>query len=158
MDNQISPASRRASRVLLIGPEQQLLLFLARDRSRPGHHWWVTPGGGLQIGESFEEAASRELHEETGLRVPIGQWVWTRRHAGLFEGRSFDQYERFFVAKAPDLTIHPIRQDSYVCLHRWWTWQELSTATDDFAPRRLAALFNALVRGDYPETPIDCGV
>ena len=77
MDNQIPPASRRASRVLLMGPEQQLLLFLARDSSRPGHHWWVTPGGGLQIGESFEEAASRELHEETGLRVPIGQWVWT---------------------------------------------------------------------------------
>jgi hypothetical protein len=57
-----------------MGPEQQLLLFLARDSTRPGQHWWVTPGGGLQIGESFEEAASRELHEETGLRAHGRNW------------------------------------------------------------------------------------
>ena len=141
-----------------MGPEQQLLLFLARDGSRPGHHWWVTPGGGLEVGESFEEAASRELHEEPGLRVPIGQWVWTRRHTGWFEGRWFDQYERFFVAEASDLNIHPIKQDGYVGQHRWWTWQELSIATDDFAPRRLASFFGALARGEYPGAAIDCGV
>lgn len=42
--------------------------------------------------------------------------------------------------------------------HRWWTCPELSSATDDFAPRRLPALFSAVARGEYPETPIDCGV
>ena len=60
-----------------MGPEQQLLLFLARDSSRPGHHWWVTPGGGLQVGESFEEAASRELQglsqNELAQRTGISQ-------------------------------------------------------------------------------------
>lgn len=31
---------------------------------------WGTPGGGLDLGESFLSAAHRELHEETGLRCP----------------------------------------------------------------------------------------
>ncbi len=32
---------------------------------------WVLPGGGIEIGESPEEAVIRELYEETGLRVKI---------------------------------------------------------------------------------------
>jgi len=153
----VPPGARPVARVLLLDPAQQLLLLSAQDRSS-GHRWWVTPGGGLEAGESFEQAARRELWEETGLEARIGHWVWTRRHACWFEGRWVDQYERFFVAFSSGLDVRPNKQDTYVQGHRWWALLELVAATDDFAPRRLPELFGAIVRGEYPDEPVDCGV
>jgi len=157
MNGSIPSGARATSRVLLLSDRDRLLLLQARETSA-GHSWWVAPGGGLEPGESFEAAASRELLEETGQAVPIGSWVWTRRHVYTFEGRRYDQYERFFVARWEGGEIAPIRQDSYVAGHRWWSLGEIEASTEDFAPQRLAQLLPQLLRGEYPHPAIDCGV
>ena len=84
--------------------------------------------------------------------------MWTRRHAYSFNGQWCDQYERFFLATTDRLDIQPTQMDWYVKAYRWWRWQELMDSRDEFAPRRLPALWHALTRGEQPGGPIDCGV
>jgi 8-oxo-dGTP diphosphatase len=43
----------------------------------PGRYdFWVAPGGGVKDEESYEEAATREVWEETGLNVKVGRLLY----------------------------------------------------------------------------------
>lgn len=52
-------------RALVVTPDNQVMLV----RSWFGHQRWSLPGGGIHRHEQPAEAASRELHEETGVFV-----------------------------------------------------------------------------------------
>jgi 8-oxo-dGTP diphosphatase len=54
----------------LIFERGEVLLALRRDID-----WWNLPGGGMEIGETVEEAVCREVLEETGLEVEVEQLV-----------------------------------------------------------------------------------
>jgi 8-oxo-dGTP pyrophosphatase MutT (NUDIX family) len=58
------------------GPGIVLTKRSARLRAHAGQ--WALPGGRLDPGESPEDAALRELHEELGLHVPAGDAVLGR--------------------------------------------------------------------------------
>ena len=87
-----APTTRNTARVLLVDGDERVLLFRCRvdaDLQDRGH-MWITPGGGVQPGETLAEAAVRELHEETGLSLAeadlgpavarcSGEWSWRRR-------------------------------------------------------------------------------
>jgi len=59
----------RVAGVLLVDPAGRLLLQL-RDRDAPTHpSKWSILGGHIEPGEDPEEAARREIQEESGLRI-----------------------------------------------------------------------------------------
>ena len=69
-DSSGSPASFRIAASALIFDGERVLLAHRRDID-----WWNLPGGGMEVGETVDEALLREVTEETGLEVEIEQLV-----------------------------------------------------------------------------------
>ncbi len=61
---------RPSARLLILDASERVLLFRFQFTKGvlAGQDYWSTPGGALEEGESFEQAALRELEEETGIR------------------------------------------------------------------------------------------
>jgi 8-oxo-dGTP pyrophosphatase MutT (NUDIX family) len=155
-----TPTLRRAARVLLLDENNRVLLVRL---AYCGKRWWAAPGGGLEDDETHEDAARREVAEETGFELDkLGPWVWTREDVFRFEGHLYRQRERYFLASVPAFDPRPTVIDAeeaktFDCL-RWWTLGELETTDELFAPADLPALVRSLVEEGPPEHPIAVGV
>ena len=70
LDAASSKAQFRIGVFGVIIEEGKVLLGLRRDID-----WWNLPGGGMELGETVDEALQREVLEETGLQVRVGRLV-----------------------------------------------------------------------------------
>lgn len=141
-------ARRPAARILLLDPADRLLLFRFTPDDRPP--FWVTPGGAVDPGESFEAAARRELFEETGLSCAISDCVGVRHVSFVtLEGVEVDAEERYFVARPGHNDIvtaaHTELERRVMLSHRWWTPAELATLEEEWFPIDLIELWAEVV-------------
>ena len=92
---------RRSVRALLVTPEREILL-VRWSAQAIGRSFWITPGGGVEAGETERQAAAREIAEETGLAgATIGPAVWTRSVAIPWGDPPFTQRETYFWVPTP---------------------------------------------------------
>ncbi|MEG2200108.1 MAG: NUDIX hydrolase, partial [Anaerovorax sp.] len=60
-------------RVIIRNGDGKILMV---RQSHEGRSIWMAPGGGIEAGETSAEAAVREVKEETGLDIKIGNLLW----------------------------------------------------------------------------------
>jgi ADP-ribose pyrophosphatase YjhB (NUDIX family) len=83
---------------VVVADSARRILFVKRSVP-PKAGWWCLPGGFMELGESPEECALRELREETGIRGRIGDLLGVtsshseQYHTVLMMGYLVEDYE-----------------------------------------------------------------
>jgi 8-oxo-dGTP pyrophosphatase MutT (NUDIX family) len=137
---------RPTARVILHNARGEVFMLLTHFDPEVGlPPRWLTPGGGIDEGESVIQAALRELAEETGLSVsaeelqgPVwqatGRWDWS-------DGNFHTYTDTFFQLKVEGLSLDDSgwTKDEHrdVVEYRWWNPQDLLESGESVAPHGL---------------------
>lgn len=139
--------ARPAARILLLDGQGRVLLFRFDPGDRPP--FWCTPGGAVDPGESYDDAARRELWEETGIRAKPGPQVAQRivefvtiEHVPVWAD------ERYFLvrtdAEAIETGGHTALEQRVMQQWRWFTRAEIAAHDEPIFPEDLLAMLAAL--------------
>lgn len=138
----VPPVRVRAGAILI--RDGHLLLIRFQDPDEDGPYYEI-PGGGVEAGETPEEAAVRELREETGLLGSVGREV-----ARVWKG---GRYEHYFLMTAEGRFGPPETLDTYGGTPVWIPVAELPATP--LWPRRLSWRIEHWHRTGWPAHPAE---
>ena len=138
---------RETARIMLIDEQNRIFLLKTHFDPEVGlPPRWLTPGGGMDQGETTLQTAVRELLEETGLKIdpevlgdPVlvasGRWDWA-------DGLSYHTYKdtiyEYRVSNfEPDTSGFTPDELRDILEYRWWTIEELLASDEALAPHDL---------------------
>lgn len=152
------PRLRQAARALVLDEGDSLLLvnFPWEGLDLPGG-FWACPGGGIDPGESAEEALRRELAEELGLETAhIEGPLW--RLTRLFPMSDWDgQTDHTYLVRTAHFEPHPRVDLLAENVHgiRWFSPAEVMAGVVTFSPRDLADQLATVLCEGVPSLPRD---
>ena len=145
---------RENSRAVVLNDKNEIYLFKFHFAMlKHNKTLWVTPGGGLDADETYEECIKREIYEELGLEdVEIGEYVWYRNiWFETTEGNSVLSKERYFVVHVGSIDFSFEHMTKYekplTKAGRWWSVEDISSSKEEFfidnLPMRLKELMTS---------------
>ncbi len=137
------PPQPRVRVAAIVEREGELLLV---KHEKDGQTYWLLPGGGVDFGESVAGALVREVQEETGAVIEVGDLVLVNDSIPPDAHRH--QINLYFTAKClTNITPQPPTADGRVIGAAFTPIGQLDEL--DLRPDIRAAL-RALLRGDEP--------
>ncbi|CAN5137312.1 NUDIX hydrolase [soil metagenome] len=113
---------RATSRVLLVAADRRVLMFLQYGKDRAVAPRWITPGGGVDPGETHDDAAVRELREETSLQL--------ESVPPAFRDEDFDPDQRWHPYETGHWAWYELRVDRFDPDRAGWTDEEIADVVE----------------------------
>lgn len=158
---------RPSARLILLDPQDRLFLFKVHQPSvyDPADPFcdpfWIMIGGLVDPGEEYEQAALREVREETGQIVKDVRWIWSRNRVMQWREKRVLHRERFFLGRASSAAVDTSgldeRERSWTLDHRWWAIDEILASKERFEPVDIGRRLQGLLRDGPPSEPITIG-
>lgn len=157
---------RNTVRIVLFNDKNELLLMHIDDpRTRSigkkyTGSFWVTVGGQIEQNETVQEAAIRELYEETGINnteVTFGPIIWLRELDLVLYGKPVHIKEQYIVARTNKLNISStsLTKDEMNIIKKiqWFSTSDMKQCKETIYPVALPKLITDIAAGKYPQKP-----
>lgn len=153
---------RKSSRAIVLNKQNQIFLFRYNfDFFAEKEAIWITPGGGLDEGESFEEALKRELLEEMGLKLSgsdsTPQIYYRTPLYELTNGETVQSEERFYLVYCDDLKFSydgwTENENKRMTAGKWWSVEEIRESEETFFSKDIVKMLERISMGEIPKEP-----
>ncbi|MBQ8798140.1 MAG: NUDIX domain-containing protein [Lachnospiraceae bacterium] len=154
--------TRKSSRAIVLNKQNQIFLFCYTfDFFAENDAIWITPGGALEEGESFEGALKRELFEELGIKITAqAPFVFYRTPMyKLKGGETVRSEERFYLVYCDDETFSyngwSENEMKKMTAGKWWSVEEIKKSSEKFFSEDIVEILERLSAGEILKEPLE---
>jgi len=124
--------------------------------------YWFPIGGEIEVNESIQEAAIREIYEETGIvneEIELGPIVWFGEFDLILNSVPTRLKQRFIVAKTKQnsVSLTNLTQSEQAIVKKlaWFSLEKIKNSEEIIYPVVLAEYFPDIISGKYPKIPLE---